>query len=107
MSQGGGKQDATVDLISTDSKADGGDGTKKYYTNYVPDVKNWTNRDDARDAFVDKYAGSYMQYVKHDSDSRDTNINLNSEDTKKKGGNYKKYYSEYVPDVKNWSNRDE
>jgi len=107
MSQGGGKKDATVALISTDSKADGADGAKKYYTNYVPDVKNWTNRDEVKGAFAQKYASSYMQYVKQRGDSADTSINLNSMDTRKEADKYNKYYSKYVPTVKNWSNRDE
>merc|ERR1712084_103377 len=105
-SQGGGKQDSTVNLIATDSKSDSKDDAKKYYKNYMPGVKNWTNRDEVRDAFVKKYAGSYTDYIKKQSNSADANINLNSEDSKKESDKYTKYYSKFVPDVKNWSNRE-
>merc|ERR1711879_85575 len=57
--------------------------------------------------FVKKYAGSYTDYVKKQSSSADANINLNSEDSKKESDTYTKYYSKFVPDVKNWSNREQ
>merc|ERR1712151_1056074 len=81
QSQGGGKQDSTVNLIATDSKSDSKDDAKKYYKNYMPGVKNWTDQDDVRDAFVKKYAGSYTNYIKKQGKSADADINLNSEDS--------------------------
>merc|ERR1712014_77805 len=95
--------------ISSGGGKGGGKGGdfQKYYSHYMPDVKNWTNRDEVRDAFVKKYAGSYTDYAKKHSKSADTNINLNSEDSKKESDKYTKYYSKFVPDVKNWSNREQ
>merc|ERR1711933_371571 len=55
-----GKQplDAPVNLISIDSKSDSDDDHvahgKKFYQNYVADVKNWSNKEDVRNAFVNK-----------------------------------------------------
>merc|ERR1711988_1015912 len=60
MSQGGGKNesDATTNLVATDSHVG---GYSKFYKDYVPHVKNWSNRDEVDAAFLGKYASSYAR----------------------------------------------
>merc|ERR1712176_1396909 len=93
--QGGQKDNAIpVNLISMDSKASSGNDYQKYYKSYTPEVKNWSNKEEVRDAFMTKYAGSYT--------------NLNAMDSKNGGGDaYRsKYAGKYLPaDVKNWSDQ--
>merc|ERR1712176_401199 len=95
--QGGQKDNAIpVNLISMDTKASSGNDYQKYYKGYTPEVKNWSNKEEVRDAFMTKYAGSYT--------------NLNAMDSKSDGGDASrsKYASKYLPaDVKNWSDQQE
>merc|ERR1712207_61601 len=69
----------------------------KFAGKYLPaDVKNWSGKEEVRDAFVKKYAGSY--------------INLNTMSTQHDGGDAfrNKYAGNYLPpDVKNWSDQNE
>merc|ERR1712151_1069017 len=108
-----GKQrlDAPVNLISIGSKSDSDDDHvahgKKFCQNYVGDVKNWSNKEDVRNAFVNKYAGNYIKDVKENTKTEDSDINLNAVDSKSEGSKYSKYFNKYVPDVKNWSNREQ
>merc|ERR1712151_488222 len=95
--QGGEKEAATpVSLISTDSNNSSGNDYQKYYKGYTPDVKNWSNNEEVRDAFMAKYAGSY--------------VNFNAMDSKQSGGDAfrNKYAGKYLPaNVKNWSDQKE
>merc|ERR1711985_190943 len=60
MSQGGGKNqsDANINLVSSSPNQKAGDYSK-FYQDYVPMVKNWSNRDEVNAAFTKKYASSY------------------------------------------------
>jgi len=65
MSQGGGKNlsDANINLVSSDSNRlphDNSGGYAKFYKDYVPMVKNWSNREEVNAAFTKRYAGSYV-----------------------------------------------
>merc|ERR1719378_1191541 len=65
MSQGGGNNmsDANINLVSSDSNRlphDNSGGYAKFYKDYVPMVKNWSNREEVNAAFTKRYAGSYV-----------------------------------------------
>merc|ERR1712187_112035 len=61
MSQGDGKNDsaATADLISTNAKGADDGSYSHFYKGYVPEVKNWSNREEVNGAFVKEYAKKY------------------------------------------------
>jgi len=101
-SQGGQQLQETptpVNLVAMDaddSNQNNGKGYQKYYESYMPDVKNWSNNDEVRDAFTKTYAGSYVNISAAGSthDSGDAFKN--------------KYAGKYLPaDVKNWSDSKE
>merc|ERR1712039_125764 len=42
---------------------------QKYYKEYVPDVKNWSDREEVKDDFSRQYAGKYMATPENGGDS--------------------------------------
>merc|ERR1712048_230572 len=59
-----------TNLNSMNVRRHGGD-YQQYFKNYAPDVKNWSDREQVSDAFMKKFAGSYIDNVKRSSKSDD------------------------------------
>merc|ERR1712176_1656593 len=57
-----------TNLNSMNGGQNGGD-YQHYFQNYAPDVKNWSDREQVSDAFMKKFAGSYIDNVKSTSNS--------------------------------------
>jgi len=73
----------------------------KYANSHIPDMKNWSDKNEVRETFMKKYAGSYLHYP-------ESNLtNLNSMEVRRNGGDYQQYYKNYAPEVKNWSDKEQ
>merc|ERR1712048_241042 len=59
-----------TNLNSMNVRCHGGD-YQQYFKNYAPDVKNWSDREQVSDAFMKKFAGSYIDNAKRSSKSDD------------------------------------
>merc|ERR1712151_1336784 len=81
-SQGDGKNDraATTDLVSTNTKGADDGSYSHFYKGYVPEVKNWSNRDEVNGAFVKeyakKYAGSFADSIDLQKEKQAPSISL-------------------------------
>merc|ERR1719401_710737 len=73
---------AGINLNAMDSKSEG-NKYSKYFAKYVPDVKNWSNRDEVSDAFLDKFAGKYAKDAKKEKDETVDNLHATSQSSDK------------------------
>jgi len=85
-------KDSDLNLVSVDSKQ-GGD-YQSYYKKYMPDVKNWSDKNEVSDAFMKEYAGSYAAQNKSDENAMPAMYMA-------------EYANSYVPKVKNMSDNKE
>merc|ERR1712187_556052 len=64
---------ADINLNAIDSKSEG-TTYSEYFNTYVPDVKNWSDREQVSDAFLDTFAGKYAKDAKKAKDDTVENL---------------------------------